>query len=585
MPILSNLIKHNANKRPRSSVTMDGTSFSQKVNNSRYLVADNEQGENRRAPAYVKRLHHAKYISCDAMLKEIFFPIMTYAQRFGFCSTTGIAGRTAMMLETGQTQGTGIVPSDPVSFSKSNGCHRGIALFTCRSTAIGDEDYKLNTNRVKVGESFLAAGASTTPINLYSSYRRFNNGPPIKNSLSNGERNTGGLVDQLVGVQAVDFSGPVEDQVNYNSTKIRVSEVGSLLDIEQSAFAANAFIGPNNIAGTGVPYGQAGTHVPNGNTDPDIPGQLNPSSGTIVNPDNGEYLAPFRNTTIRIADGYLEMDITNGKSMSTFVEVVIFAHKKHDASISTQELLNTIQSCVHYQQSQMIQKDVIQQLSSINEEPGGWQALYDPTYPLLGCKAQHRKPIDAIAREVHRSNHMLSAGQSKCIKIFLGSLFYDLSGKSADNMNNLITAGNALGFENCATGVGALQIAVGHSGVMQLTAPTSGGGAGAPDFSNLPDSITSNQHSVPGAGYWIGKQFCPSEIVVNGNYVEKYYPSYNVDKGRRAYQDAPLLPPYLDHPNGDVTLPAGLPVHEVIATTSASDSVPKNITTAFREEL
>lgn len=573
------------NKRLRGadSRTLDGSTFSQQINNARMLVANNEQGEARRAKAYVKRLHPAKYLSCDALMKEIFFPLMTYAQRFGFCSTTGLGGRTALLMETSTEDGQTLVPSDPSSFSKSNGCHRGLALFTIRSSAIDNANSKLNTIPQKVGTTEIGAGAGSQR-NIYSAYRRFNNGPILLPTATEpiGQFNNASEVS-INQTQFVNFDGPQSGDAEYNSSNIRVSEVGNIQDIEQSAFAAQPFV--HSLVGTGVPYGQGGIHVPSENNNPDVPGQLNPSNGQLVDTDTGDYYATYRNTTIRIADGYLEMDITNGKSQSTFIEIVIFAHKKHGPNTSTQQLLDTIQSCVHYQQSQMVQEDVVTQLTTSQQEPGGWQALYDPTYPLLGCKSQHRKPIDDIANEVHRSCHMLSAGQSKCVKIFLGNLYYDIAGKSKNDMNTINGFGAALGIKNAPTGVGALQIAVGHSGVMQLTAPTIGSGSGAPDFSVLPDNMSGNGHSVPGAGYWVGKQFCPSEIVVNGNYVEKYYPAYHVDKQRRNFQDAPLRAPWLFSTQGDLTLPAGLPVQEVIGTVSGKDSVPQNTATPYRQEL
>lgn len=563
-----------ANEKGMSaSLTLDAVPFSQMVNNARHMVAGNEIGENRRAPAYVKRLHPAKYIKCDPMMKELFFPLLTMAKRFGFCSTTGMGSKTAAQIENGQD-----TPADVQGYSRANGCYRGIAMFTLRSHTIDDASIRLTPDLRTVG-STMASGTSQ-PIR--SPYIRFNNGPAMQTtfvSSSGGSESSavygGGYVaPSAIGAPTVSASGPTQDELQFNQTKIHVSECGDIQELEtkavQSVNFQHAVGSATSSEGTTTLGVQSGNPAPNWN-----------GTGSVVN-SSGTYYANLKNTTIRIADGYLELDITNGKSQSTFIEVVIHAHKKHASNIDTQDLLDAVVNAVQYQQTDRNVSAFYSDPQN-QQNPGGWQALWDPTYPLLGCKSQHRKPIDDIAREVHRSNHMLSAGQSKTVKIFLGNLYYDLGSKCTASSIDGGDTDSPNGFISPGTGVGALNIAVGHSGVLQLTAPTNGG-TSAPDFSVLPDTYnaTSGAHTIPGTGFWVGKQFCPSEIVVNGNYVEKFYPAYVVDKERRNWTDRPMMPPSIPY---GYTLPAGQPVQEVLGTVDATNPVPANITTAFREEL
>ena len=553
-----------------ASMTLDDVPFSQLVNNARHMVANNEVGEQRRAPAYVKRLHPAKYIKCDPMMKELFFPLLTLAKRFGFCSVTGLGGRTAASIVNNN-----MTPDDVQGFSRANGCYRGIAMFTLRSHTIDDASLRLTPDLRDVGET-MASGSSSA---IRSPYIRFNNGPPLKRSdgvAGDSAIYTGGYVAAgALAAPTISTSGPSNNEQDFNQTKIRVSECGNIQELETKAVQSVNF--QHAVGSSTSSEGTTAIGVASGNPAPNWDG-----TGAVVD-SNGNYYANLKNTTIRIADGYLELDITNGKSQSTFIEVVIHAHKKHAASIDTQDLLDAIVNAVQYQQTD---RNVSTYFSnSVHQQnPGGWQALWDPTYPLLGCKSQHRKPIDDIAREVHRSNHMLSAGQSKTVKIFLGNLYYDLGNKSTGGTLSGTDSDTPNGFISPGTGVGALNIAIGHSGVLQLTAPTHGSASGAPDFSIFPDSrdAATGEHTVTGAGFWVGKQFCPSEIVVEGNYVEKFYPAYVVDKERRNWTDRPMMAPSI----GDgYTLPAGQPVQEVLGTVDANKPAPANITTAFREEL
>lgn len=553
-------------KRLRESSDMSGMSFSQQVNNSRKLVSGTEYGDSRRAKAYVQRLHPAKYLKCDPLLKEMFFPLMTIANRFGFCSTSGLGARSAALNAVQET------PTDPVAYSKAAGIYRGIAMFTLRSTAVSDtSDFKLNATNHIVGKTKIDGSGDS----IWSPYRRFNNGPIFLRTSGAKDREQQGATVATDSVPTVQFTGITSTQLDANV--LAVSEVGNINRLETKAVHGAPFvhrIAANSALGhTSLPDDQS--------VDPNWNG-----TGSVVS-NNNQYYANLKNTTIRIADGYLELDITNGKSVSCFIEIVIHAHKKHSKDTNTQTLMQAIYSAVEYQQKDP-NIEVYNDTSYLRQQPGGWQAFWDPTYPLFGCKSQHRKPIDAIANEVHRSNHMLGPGQSKLVKIFLGNLYYDLGSKSEDGSYGTESL-NYLGLANPSNGVGSLNIAIGHSGIEQLVAPSDpAGGTDAAPFSVLPDSYSgteSTTHIVGGTGFWVGKSFCPSEIVVNGNYVEKFYPSYLIDKERRNYSDKPLLPPATasSGDKGLYTLPTALPVTDVVGTVNAYSGAPSNISSQVRD--
>lgn len=580
-------IDYQIKKRKAEAANLTGRSFSSIVNNSRHLIEDNEQGEERRAPAHVARLHSAKYIKCDPMMKELFFPLFTYGRRFGFCSTTSLGGLTA----AGGFNGN----NDVQSLHKAAGCHRGISLFTLRSQVISAGSVNKLEPVLKIVGSTEFGNQGLNPI--LSPYLRFNNGPPLITSTtttSYDQGNSGGMVDTTIatgssqGVKAptvTDAAPPAATGLNnpadFNKNNIRVSEVGDIHAIENKAvlggpFKTNFWTSFSSYSAqptdsTGIAQ-TAGTDT--------LPWN---GHGEIVRSD-GTYYENLKNTTIRIADGYLELDISNGKSSPAFIEVVIHAHRKHSSDVGTQELLDAIFNAVQYQQSDRPTSSYYVNTTLNQQQPGGWQAFWDPTYPLFGVKAQHKKDVDSIATEVHRSNHMLSAGQTKCVKIYLGNLFYDLGGK----FQNGSTSGGTMGFSANGIGVGGLQIAVGHSGVKMLTAPTRGTADSAPNFSILPSVAGEIDNKyVHGVGYWVGKQFCPSEIVVEGNYVEKFYPSYVVDKERRMWVDKPMPAPHV-HDSAENTqrlLPAGQPITDVIGTVQATAPVPADIQSQVRHNI
>lgn len=538
-------------KRSRDEMTLSGVPFSQQLGVAKRMAADGEYGENRRAKAYIKRLHMAKYLKCDRLLKELFFPTLTMGHRFGFCSVTGIEAKGAAALgDNGST--------DPVQYAKAAGLYRGIAMFTLRScTQLLTDESNLNSNQFQTGVTKITG--SDLPIS--SCYRRFNSRPELHSS----DTRNGAAVETTVPPTVTHNMLPDMSikGTPHDANTLYVPAVGNINELETKAVQSTNF--QHAVGSSSSSEGTTTIGVPASSSTPSQPAfSPNWDGNSVVYNDRGAYYANLKNTTIRISDGYIEMDISNGKTTSTYIEVVIHSFKKNANGVGTQQLVNAIHNAVQYQQSDRnVSTYYTSTSNSQTQQPGGWQAFWDPTYPLLGVKSQHRKPVDAIANEVHRSVHMLGPGQSKLVKIHLGSLYYDLGNKSDHGAYNTSDP-SPLGFPNPTTGVGALNVSIGHSGVMQLSAPSDpSGGATANQFANYPDAYTdANVHDHVGAGFWVGKAFCPSEIVVSGNYVEKFYPAYVVDKDRRNWSDRPMLPP---NASGRA-LPTALPVTNTIGT-------------------
>lgn len=260
------------------------------------------------------------------------------------------------------------------------------------------------------------------------------------------------------------------------------------------------------------------------------------------------------------------MDITNGKNSSCLIELVINSQKKNEVDWTPQEYFDEVFTSVQYQQNQTRNPNVA--VGALQSAPGGWQAFYDPEYPLLHVKSAHSKKVKSMVNEVHRSSHMLAPGQTKKISISLGSLYYNLG-------NKCDTAG-LIDPQAPDFGAGSLLVCLGHSGVSQLSMPTANTSYSyAHDFTVKPDTESGGTHTVVGAGFWVGKQKAPSEIVVKGRYEEKYYPSYMVSDQRNQYDDTIMMPPsiWASNVSGEkslVTLPSGLPVQETIGTVDAT---------------
>lgn len=573
---------YNVKRRKFDEAQMSqGTSVSNMILANHNLVASNEWGDARRAKPFMARLHAAKFIKCDPMLKELFFPILNNSVQFGFTSVSRVLkGLTASDFFNNVSD-----PYDPPSateWAKSRGPWRGIACFTLRSNRIDDPvnvDRKLNSRSTSVGVSGFGIAGTATPSNpIQSSYRRFYNGPATSGN--------GGSAAYPYQPNCPEFAATT----SVSTSNIKNLEVGFRADLESKAVQSSNF---QHSIGSSTSSEGTTTVVPEaGATNANWTGE-----GRVITTSGNDraYFQNLRETTMRFADGYLELDISNGKTASCLVEVVIHAYKKNEVytaenaitdTSDTQKLYKAIWQGVEFQQ-----RDVTINTADIvaGVNPGGWQSLFDPKYPLLACKSAHRKPADDIAKEVHRSSHCLSPGMSKTIRIYLGSLYYQLGSQSThqfDDTNNSINFAGSFGCSSLP--VGALQVTIGHSGFDQLTAPT----AENKKFSVEPDAYNGDLLTEPGMGFWVGKQCAPSEIVATGIYKEKFYPAYVISKERTPAAGASLLPvPSVrlqdqDEVNYAAGLPGARPVTNVIGTVDADDGgVPANNTDPSRMDL
>lgn len=534
------------------------SSHSDAENKIESMVSGTEYGDGRRAPTYTKRLHDAMYVKCDHLFKDLFFPILNMNRNFGFCSTSGVGKLQADLIGNGSN-----TPGFVTPYAKANGCWRGLAMFTIRSNQmLATDAYKLNPEPQIVGETRINGTASTT---IKSAYRRFNNGPQ---GVQGGTNSIPGL--DVSTPQTLQWARTPDNDADFNDTLMSISEVGNLNDIEVAAVQSVNF--QHAIGSSSSSEGTTTTEVREG-----TPGGVNwDGTGNITTSGSQTgrtYYPNLKNTTIRIADGCLEMDVTNGKNSSVILELVLHSQTKQADTFTPAEFLKEVYQSVEFQQNQ----DRVGGPSGTTTQiaPGGWQAFYDPTYPLLSIKSAHAKKAHDMYREVHRSIHCLAPGQSKTLKVLLGSHFYSLGNKSNTS------GGTRMQNSSPAFPAGNLLVSIGHSGVSQLSMPTLGNGETSTvyEFSVKPDVRTNQTHTVPGTGFWVGKQRAPSEIIVQGSYKEKFYPAYVVSDNRTNYDDYVMGPPILA---GGAELPAGLPVQETVATVSGKQSVPAKIATSGR---
>lgn len=562
-------LRHSANLAMHRFVSKTSSSTSTQGDTEaalKTLQANNEYGEGRRAPTFTTRLHAARYVQCDPLFKDLFFPILNMCRNFGFCSVTGIGKVTAGVIGDGNTGGgtvpAPLEPNHPMAFSKANGTYRGIACFTIRSDKMDRfDEFKLCPLPVVAGGTSLTSTA--TSLVTSSAYKRFCNGPQLSGNLSSGGIPGYGVAT----AQEFQWAGPDDGEAAFNQTKASISEIGNLSDIETAAVQSVNFahaIGKSTDSSSVTPGASVGTTsvaVRSG-----TPGAVNWDGTGSVKNTTGGYYANLRNTTIRIADGVLEMDVSNGKNTSCVIELVIHSQTKQESDFTPQAFFNQVyQSCEFQQNQARIDGPTPTSNTALSAvAPGGWQAFYDPEYPLLSLKSSHAKKAHDMYKEVHRSSHILSPGMSKTLKVYLGSHYYSLGNKTLDQ------DGTRMQPKWTAFPSGNLLVSVGHTGVSQLTMPCT---SDRTRMNNLPDQDNSGTHNVPGAGFWLGKQRAPSEIVVEGSYKEKFYPAYVISDNRVNYDDYTMRPPTItDLTYGLCTLPSGSIIQNTVATVDASDN-------------
>lgn len=592
-------------RKRQKTAHQTGKSYNQVLVSNQQLVSATEYGMNRRAPAFVARLHTAKYLKTDPLFKDLFFPLFTFKDCFGFCSSSfakdawcasdGLNG-----IRSGDTANIE-KPVDKVQWARAAAPYRGIASFTLRSSRADTTNaaYKLNNEDELVSATtlpYINSGGVWAPGDTgetYGIHRRFINGPTLGGS--GAARDVSMTNCPSVQMTQIVDSGSIPEA---QQDKLRCMELSAIVNLERKAILSTPF--HYNLSGGSAQFDKAsdgGSATYNWPGTEASPNDLvTPTTSDVVTQQR-DYYSNLRDTTMRIADGYLEMDITNGKSAAALIEVVIHSHKSHQFDLGADAIYKAIWDAVTYQQRD---KPLFDTGISAGTYAGGWQCLYDPGYPLLHVGSKHKKHIDNICNEVHRSSHVLAPGQSKTIKIFLGNLYYNLGNKcDVTGLQEVDPTAGSYGstFPNPHLGVGALQVTIGHSGFKQLTAPAVTGATarddvvGAFDFANKPDnysgtisSMSANQHSIPHAGFWIGKQYAPSEIICDGKYCEKFYPMY-VQSAQRSFGQFVANPPKcigkLGNTGSDkrLLLPSGLPATDIVSVSDiGNDSVAAKMT-------
>ena len=525
-------------------------------------VAQGEAMDRRRLAMKMYRLHSAKWLQMDKMLKAMFFPLNNMALNFGISSFTGVDNQNLTdALDVDQSL---------VNTARTRGLHRGLALFTVRNTldVSNRQDASfLNNAHQTVGGMYSNNGEFAGSVaSIKSIYRRYHSQPEYEA----GNVADGSLVFQSKCQQFTDL-----DEVS--PTKIRNLDMGfTLAQMEEIAASSMVYSDPifnyrpnkntdgvtlvngHEVRGnTGVLAGETGDAHPTIS----LVGKNNMLTSTETLEGAPAYLGAVLDGVMRVADGELVMDIMNTEQTPCVVEIVIHSKKKNNKT--KQEIYNSLYQDVDRKVHRI--NPNIGDLPSDSPIAGGWQAFYDPAYPLLRVPAG--SPTANLITEVHRSQHVLYPGQSKEIKIGLGSLWYKIMNKNdtttINNLPNQVT-------QKLKDNVGALYVAVGHSGfeypqqafdmpnqVTSWTAPNIGAAGTQPQGSPF-----------VGTGFWVGKAHAPSSISLSGKYTEKFYPLTFDRSGHNELISTATRPSFIDGENLSQTpaVPLSVIVSDRVAT-------------------
>ncbi len=466
-----------SNKRKASA--MDIASAMKKAN---YVIESTDQ---KRISPSSYRLHSAKSVDLPGFLGDLLMPTLRSTLNFGFVSNNGVG--TAQVGIGGGTTVAGLAPK---------GCYRGIAMFKCRFTDRNQNrqtQYALNSSPQVL--STTVAGSS-----VHSIYRRFNSNPKCGN-VGNAAQVTQTVPPQLVSTEVTDTTVTGTNELS------RLGMGTNLAHMEDHAWQSTNFV--QSVGKPATAQGNIGTSNVENVTDWNGQVPLLQGAGTDESP--WFYPGSLKDSIMRIKDGYVELDISNTSKTGCVIELVCHSMKKTASSITDQTLMNEIYNA--YQYSVKAQEYGNTEASTTNPS-GGWQTFYDPKVPFLHVPAKHRKTVDDIAREAHRSLHVLAPGQTKMIKISLGSLYYKLGNKSVDLTTNTGNSGVVYSKKDNA---GCLVFSIGHTGVDAFETLASG------------DDVVSG---TAASGFWAGKCPSPSSIAVTGKYQEQYYPMYAYSSDR-----------------------------------------------------
>lgn len=525
---------------------------------SELLAQYTEQSHNKRAHPVTYRLHPAKYIKCDPLLKEMFFPTYNLGQYFNFRSISGVNGLV------------GTLPNMQVDRPEEvalTGRYRGVAMFKLRHSDPGtaaDTSNALACNMTAHGSFSPTNSGSST---IYSTYRVFQNGPKV---------------DTPSGVAPGNGS-----QVSQNSLQIRYDhpEVSAknddILDAKNVALSLNTiesaaalhtqqFISP--LVGASNTYNSAGTG-PVGTTS-----YYNGQSNVLYG-DN-MYHQNLQAAKFRISDGFLLMDIMNAGESCCEIEMVIHSMKKTAKTVTFEDGFQDIFRAVDmYQRGQTDQNAKI--LYASGDNTGGWQSLYDPDYPLLKVPSSYKKFCPHL-NEVHRSIHVLEPGQSKEIKVYLGNLWYSPASKYDVTMDKLEEDKSDYGsIDNKVDNAGSLMVTLGHSGFRALEFGVTAN-AGTDNTSKVTQLTT-----VQNTGKYVGVSRCPSQIMCTAKYMEKFYPM-SIEAASQGLGPIARPRPSIisDASQRSIALPLGAIVATQVATPSSGSVRSVNaVAKAINDEL
>lgn len=481
------------------------------------IVQTDETNQCLRLPACNYRLHAPKAMSLPGILNELFIPKLTSRLSFGFTSNTGISQSYDVSGSDNSTTGTaGAAP---------RGCYRGVSLLKFRFT-------DKNVNRTEanaLNATHIARNQAVGGKQILSHMRQFLSSPTLAN-VGGGSKVTQPAIQTIT-----------DDPVLDNSKIRQLGAGANLTHFEDHAYQAPAFM---QAVGSGINTEQIGTMDTEDVADWDGQVPVLQGSGSPESP----YYYPnnAKEATMRIIDGFVEFDISNSSKTSAVIEVVLHSMKKTSVDINSPEVYKSLFNNYEYYSKSQYQENA----PDVNgSDTGGWQTFYDPKVPLLSCPKKFNKNLHAY--EVHRSNHVLGVGQSKKIKISLGSLTYKLGNKSDSILSN---EADDLKTYTKRDNAGTILVAIGHTGFDALESVAVPG-----------QTLTS---AVLGQGLWAGKSPSPSSIVVSGMYQEQYYPMYMATSGRLIGNHGVPRPSFITDGPGNYNLPQ----NKIVATTVASVS-------------
>lgn len=535
-------------KRSRESQDYSQASTLTTENALRSAYLSSEQAQTKRLPTSSYRLHPAKHLKCDQLLKDMFFPVRTLESDFGFTSITGRPGQINTSGETPKLSAR--------DYAAAGGKWRGLAVFQARYT---DETVGTNTAYILSADQQLCGyfvpptggGNGGNGKAVQSQFRPFFNSPAtaVDNLLTGSAQLPLDICQNVVTSPILTPSTAAQNggQMFVGRTALNLST------IERDAVCNMPYI-PSPVLNPLTPTVPPDNSGPNTLAGTPAPKYWNQNTESLAPPGaakNSTYAQQYTQGIFRIIDGCISLDISNSDSTTCLVEVVINSMKKTNKDTGIQDFFKGVHDAV-------LRKNTASTATQISKlEPagaptaGGWQAFYDPEYPLLKVPSSTGKNVRSIATEVHRSNHILAPGQTKTVKISLGSLWYTPESKLEYTAQE--AGSGEVPFKQANTG--SLVVAIGHSGFEAFEALIQDDGRAVEQGGIKLPLAQPNNTRISNTGFWAGKSRSPSSIIVRGNYMEKYYPMSFKPRNniiRRNIQAPSYFSQNILNPDGDV---------------------------------